>query len=133
MIDYFYSTLKQILYQPGILDILYVAEGYGGVFLSACQQLYLKNNKFIENANYFAGVGYLMPHDINIESFILIENCLFNQNSAGEIGGVLYFHANFVKLLANVSNNTFSNNIAKSIYFCLKIIIFINFFFENNN
>lgn len=116
-IIYFEKVLSKFLI--GIIDYLYVAEGYGGVFFALCQYIIIYGSNFTNNANKFAGVGYLSPLSKDHLSDILIERSIFSSNKAGDNSGVFLFSSAYVNVNCLIKDNIFINNAGKSIYFIL--------------
>lgn len=114
MEKFFQNTLYPLLSTTGILELLYVADGFGGVFFSSCKKIIISDCTFDRNTNKFAGVGYLLPHQENLFEEILIENSIFSNNRAGENSGVFWFSPNFIRLNCSIEGSVFVNNVAKS-------------------
>lgn len=111
---YFKTVLQKLL--PGISEVLYTAEGFGGVLLCLTQNVSILNSSFYQNGNKFAGVGYFIPLQQNFLSEILIENNIFSENHAGDNAGVLLLSKNYLVLKCVVRKNVFESNVGKSIY-----------------
>lgn len=113
-ISYFENVLSKFLI--GIIENLYVSEGYGGVFFALCQYIIISECNFINNTNKFAGVGYLSPLSKDDASDILIERNIFMSNKAGDNSGVFLFSSDYIKVNCLIKDNIFINNVGKSIY-----------------
>lgn len=128
MLIYYQKILYPLLSSTGILEYLYACQGYGGVFQISCQNLRILNNTFVGNINKFAGVGYLLPHEEDFFSDILIQKNLFKSNRAGENSGVFLFSSEFIKVNCYILENVFDSNLAKSIFYIFYIYFILLFY-----
>ena len=83
----------------------------GGVFYysSFTNQLNIKDSTFIGNKSSNGGVVFLSNNQTAVNSSVNIENSTFEQNTATDRGGAIYYN---VKGDLNIANSTFEGNTA---------------------